>query len=127
MAGKTKTAGKRAAKGKKRSVGVVEPAPVIESGIPPPTKAAPWTSKRAQFPFAGMVIGDSFVTAKPSVSSAKTKYVAAMARLGQEVYFEVHWDEKVKKFRCHRMAPPAQARQRSARRSGPRPTAQPSA
>jgi hypothetical protein len=76
--------------------------PVVESGVPLPERALPWTGPRAKYPFATMEVGNSFETSKASVRSAVKKYRDAMLKLGTVVIFEVH-PQKDGTYRCWRV------------------------
>lgn len=73
----------------------------IETNVPFPQRPEPYTTRRAYFPFAGLQIGDSFQTPKPSVASAAKKYVDRMAELGKVVILVVR-KQKNGKYRCWR-------------------------
>lgn len=76
----------------------------VEQGVPLPGRPAPYTTRRAKYPFARMKIGDSFETPKPGVSSAVKKYRDRMAELGEVVAFLVR-KQKNGRYRCWRVDP----------------------
>jgi hypothetical protein len=61
----------------------------IERDVPFPNRPAPYTSRRAKYPFAQMQIGDSFATPSAGVASAAKKYRDRMAALGEVVVLVV--------------------------------------
>lgn len=78
----------------------------VERGVPLPGRPAPYTTRRAKYPFAVMLVGDSFETEKASVYSAAKKYRDRMAALGEVVVLVVR-KQANGAYRCWRADPNA--------------------